>query len=451
MYNKAREVVYDMSSFLQQAVDRYKSLVPQEFRDLKKVSTPFAKDKIARPTSVESEPLGKLAPIASKVLMKLLFAARVARFDLLRAVQGLASRVTKWSPDCDKALHRLMCYAQSTLDMKMSGYAIQECKLWLFADSDHAGEHDSKSTSGSLLCLVGPNTYFPLAAFSKKQTSIALSSTEAEVVCANVSLRALGLPASAIWGIRQQAGGDKAQSQTDLNHQKKNNSASKTLKLPKHPDEWLDTTRHEGHSSLVDGRIIELYSNGKAIKTPLDRETHPLRDVWVVRKGKWHHQQEAVAWEELANRTYVADQSDEAIMLVCRRSGSEYRRHAKAEADLRMEVLGIRDSGGYHFESRDPVAKPDDYGLIVAAPHSMQPVVLEDNQATIRILESGKSPAFRHADTTQRINLGWISEQFRRKHYVLAYVNTSLQAADILTKPFTSNEKWTKALKLLSI
>ena len=224
MYNKAREVVYDMSSFLQQAVDRYKSLVPQEFRDLKKVSTPFAEDKIARPTSVESEPLGKLAPIASKVLMKLLFAARMARYDLLRAVQGLASRVTKWSPDCDKALHRLMCYVQSTLDMKMSGYigdSIHACKLWLFADSDHAGEHDSKSTSGSLLCLVGPNTYFPLAAFSKKQTSIALSSTEAEVVCANVSLRALGLPASAIWGILQQAGGDKAQSQTDINHQKK--------------------------------------------------------------------------------------------------------------------------------------------------------------------------------------------------------------------------------------
>ena len=454
MYNKAREVVYDMSSFLQHAVDRYKSLVPQEFRDRKKVSTPFAEDKIARPTSVESEPLGKLAPIASKVLMKLLFAARMARYDLLRAVQGLASRVTKWSPDCDKALHRLMCYVQSTLDMKMTGYigdTISECKLWLFADSDHAGEHDSKSTSGSLLCLVGPNTYFPLAAFSKKQTSIALSSTEAEVVCANVSLRALGLPASAIWGILQQAGGDKAQSQTDINHQKKTNSANKILKLPKHPDEWLNTVKHEGHSSLVDGRIVELYSNGKDIKTHLDRETHPLRDVWVVRKGKWHHYQEAVAWEELANRTYVADQADEAIMLVYRRSGSEYRRHAKAEADLHMEILGIRDSGGYHFERRDPIAMPDDYGLIVAAPHSIQPVVLEDNQATIRILESGKSPAFRHADKTQRINLGWISEQFRRKHYVLAYVNTSLQAADILTKPFTSNEKWAKALKLLSI
>ena len=56
MYRKAKEVVYDMNSFLQQAVDKYKSLVPQEFRDLKKVTTPFAEVKIARPTNVESEP-----------------------------------------------------------------------------------------------------------------------------------------------------------------------------------------------------------------------------------------------------------------------------------------------------------------------------------------------------------------------------------------------------------
>ena len=68
-----------------------------------------------------------------------------------------------------------------------------------------------------------------------------------------------------------------------------------------------------------------------------------------------------------------------------------------------MEILGVRDSGGYRSEKRDPVAKPDDYGLLVAAPRSIQPVILEDNQATIRSLESGKSPAFRYADKTQSI------------------------------------------------
>lgn len=40
--------------------------------------------------------------MTARVLMKILFAARMARFDLLRAVQGLAAQVTKQSTDCDK-------------------------------------------------------------------------------------------------------------------------------------------------------------------------------------------------------------------------------------------------------------------------------------------------------------------------------------------------------------
>ncbi|CAE7835297.1 unnamed protein product, partial [Symbiodinium sp. CCMP2592] len=80
-----KQVTYDMSSFVQQAIDRYKKLAGPEFRNLNKAATPFYDDKIARPVEAEAEIKGKLAPIASRV--KLLFAARMARFDLLRAVQ----------------------------------------------------------------------------------------------------------------------------------------------------------------------------------------------------------------------------------------------------------------------------------------------------------------------------------------------------------------------------
>ena len=80
-------------------------------------------------------------------------------------------------------------------------------RVWLFADSDHAGEHDSRSTSGCFLALIGPNTFYPLTAFSKKQTSTAMSSTEAEVIAANVALRAVGLPSCCLWEIIQSAGG----------------------------------------------------------------------------------------------------------------------------------------------------------------------------------------------------------------------------------------------------
>ena len=124
--------------------------------------------------------------------MKLLFAARVTRYGLLRATQALASRVTKWSEEWDEALHRLVSYIQSSLCSTVRGFIgdkFRDCQLWLFADGDFAGAHDSKSTTGSCMVLVGPNIYFPVNAFSKKQTAVALSSTEAEVIAAKHSFK----------------------------------------------------------------------------------------------------------------------------------------------------------------------------------------------------------------------------------------------------------------------
>ena len=46
---------------------------------------------------VDEQPAGKLAAVAASVLMKCMYVARMARFDLLRAVQGLAKYLTKWT------------------------------------------------------------------------------------------------------------------------------------------------------------------------------------------------------------------------------------------------------------------------------------------------------------------------------------------------------------------
>ena len=195
-------VRYDMSDFLGSCVENYCNLAKVSPSSLKEVPTPFTDAGIARPTLSEDEKPGKLQPVASKILMKILFAARMARFDLLRATQSLASRVTKWSIECDVALHRLVSYIHCTKHHFLEGFigdAFDECQLWLFADADHAGEHDSKSTTGSAIVLVGPNTYYPLNAFSKKQTVVAISSTEAEVVAANHSMRAEGIPMLALF------------------------------------------------------------------------------------------------------------------------------------------------------------------------------------------------------------------------------------------------------------
>ena len=73
LFKPVNEVIYDMSSFLQQAIDKYKQLAGPEYHNLKKVNTPFCDDKIARPVETEAEVKGKLAPIASRVLMRIAF------------------------------------------------------------------------------------------------------------------------------------------------------------------------------------------------------------------------------------------------------------------------------------------------------------------------------------------------------------------------------------------
>ena len=215
MKKKVNVVYYDMIPFLDSCVDAYCKLAKFDRHKLKPASTPFHELRTAKPVPDGSTNQGgKLQPIASKILMKVLFAARMARYDLLRATQSLASRVTKWSHDCDAGLHRLICYIESSKQKVMRGFIgdkFEDCKLWLFADADFAGEFDSKSTTGSAIFLVGPNTYFPLNAFSKKQTSTAMSSTEAEVVAAKHAVRAQGLPTLSLFGFLL---GRKSQSQT---------------------------------------------------------------------------------------------------------------------------------------------------------------------------------------------------------------------------------------------
>ena len=65
---------------------------------------------------------GILRPIAARVLMNLLYAVRMCRPDMLRAVCHLACFITKWDALCDKKLHRLMCYVHPTYHYRMVGW-----------------------------------------------------------------------------------------------------------------------------------------------------------------------------------------------------------------------------------------------------------------------------------------------------------------------------------------
>ena len=142
-----------------------------------------------------------LSSDASEILMKILYGARVARPDLLRAVCGLASDITRWTKACDKRLFRLMYYIDSTVDYVLVGKVPKSLKredlrYKLFADADWAGDKaTARSTSGVFGCIVGPGTFWPHACKCAKRTCVSQSTPEAELVAAALAMRCVGLPA----------------------------------------------------------------------------------------------------------------------------------------------------------------------------------------------------------------------------------------------------------------
>jgi hypothetical protein len=154
-----------MSGFFKSCVESYLQLAGSHAKPLRKVDTPFCAEECSTRKGEAEEAGGELAPIAARVLMKVLYGARMCRYDLLRVTCRLATRITKWSKACDRALHRLMAYINSTLDIRMVGWVGDDPSAWelvLYADSDFAGcQETARSTSGVFLCIRGPNTFFP--------------------------------------------------------------------------------------------------------------------------------------------------------------------------------------------------------------------------------------------------------------------------------------------------
>ena len=119
--------------------------------------------------SLPAEPKGKLVPIASRIIMHILWAARLARFDLLGAVCHLAQRVTKLALECDCRLQRLVGYLAYSKHLRTVGWVGDELgavKPHVFDDADLAGcSETQRSTSGLHFVIMGPNTNFLLVEF----------------------------------------------------------------------------------------------------------------------------------------------------------------------------------------------------------------------------------------------------------------------------------------------
>ena len=72
----------------------------------------------------------------------------------------------------------------------MVGDSWNDLKLVVYYDASFAGDpKDSTSTTGGLLCIVGPKTFVALNWICKKQGAVSHSSTEAELIALDAAVR----------------------------------------------------------------------------------------------------------------------------------------------------------------------------------------------------------------------------------------------------------------------
>jgi len=107
-------------------------MFPAGKKSLPAVQLPFIYEAAVAQAEVDIS--GALAEYASSILMKLLWAARMCRWDLLRCIGVLASQVTRWSSASDIMMYKMFYYLNATLDMTLYLTIHSDMSHW-FIDS----------------------------------------------------------------------------------------------------------------------------------------------------------------------------------------------------------------------------------------------------------------------------------------------------------------------------
>ena len=97
---KVRGWNYDMVGQAAQCVERYCKLANMDIHSLKPVTTHCMDDHNF--SNEESKTKGELASVAARIVLKVLYTARIGRPESLWTVNIIARCVTKWTLACDK-------------------------------------------------------------------------------------------------------------------------------------------------------------------------------------------------------------------------------------------------------------------------------------------------------------------------------------------------------------
>ena len=78
--------------------------------------------------------------------------------------------------------------------------------------------------------------------------------------------------------------------------------------------------------------------------------------------------------------------------------------------------------------------------------------VFEDNDAVIKMIIKGRSPAMIHVSRTHRVALDWLFDRINLDPKIqFRYIDTKNQLADILTKGNFTRDEWNHLLCLFNI
>ena len=132
--------------------------------------------------------------------------------------------------------------------------------------------------------------------------------------------------------------------------------------------------------------------------------------------------------------------------------------------DLIVSVFGnishISDRTGKHVNGKDKshnkidAIKDIDVVLsnVQSANREALLYVFEDNEAVIKMIFEGRSPAMRHVSRTHRVALDWLFDRINLDTKIqIKYIDTKNQLADILTKANFTRDEWNHLLTLLNI
>ena len=77
--------------------------------------------------------------------------------------------------------------------------------------------------------------------------------------------------------------------------------------------------------------------------------------------------------------------------------------------------------------------------------------VYQDNQATARIMSTGRAPTLRHCKRTHCVSVAWLHERFLGDDMVLSDCVSDVMAADIFAKHFINKDKWEQVCMLIGV